>query len=359
VTISGTDYLLLWRIPDLPDGRIAVVDPSGRELVSPREAYDAIITDAWTGKPYPYDWAEQYEIAQRKRSEAKFYETANNVGSLAVDALATYAMAQVNPAAGVGPALNLLEDSLNWTTDDYDGDAYREGMSKLRRFAENAGAVESRLRDIDRTDSLPEEGVEVVSTGVDIYGKMSDVKSVGSAMTAAYKSSHLYSSAVTAGGAAAGSALFYFAVGELVASGVETITTGFKQNAKLAAANHAYNTMRLPILNELVELTDRARDGRLSPGQIIRMHLLEQQHWNVCKIGNATMHRIVTKLNQSLLGGVWDVLVDSTEAQSVLGERRDLYEWAAAASHAELGEWWNRSDDLYAASINREVYGDV
>jgi PII-like signaling protein len=232
-------------------------------------------------------------------------------------------------------------------------------MTKLHRYAKNAGVVEDRLRDIDRADSLPEEAVEVVSTGEDIYGKLDDITHVAKTTVATYKSSGLYSSAATAGGAAAGSALFYFAVGELVAAGVDTITTGFKQNAKLAAANHAYNSMRLPVLHELADLKERARNGRLSPGQIVRMHLLEQQHFNVCKIGNATMHKIVMGLNQSVLGGVWDVLVDSTEAQSVLRERRDRHELAAAASHAELGEWWARSDDTFAESVNREVYGDV
>jgi hypothetical protein len=337
------------------DGQPAVTTPEYR-LVDADAARDAFVTYVAGRSPTGFDWEDELSYARTMRGKHGASELWNRAATIGWDALAAYAMAQVNPAAAIGPIIETLQDSVAWTVQEIT-DPYMEAMTKQSRWTHTYREIEA---DVERADSLVEltdfmvEFVQIAKSVKDLAGTWDDALA---AARTAYSASGSFTTSLAAGGAAVSNAVYYAAIGELVSRGVDTVTTGMEQNAKLSAIGHAYSTTRIPVIERIIDLQRQRRDNNLSPCGAWELAYLTMNHHYMGAFANHGMYKHAHAIEQSTLGGVWDVLVNLDEVASVLEDRASTYQWGGAAAHRNYGDLMERAGDLTADSINREVDG--
>jgi len=354
VTPLDQTLFVLRGIPGA-DGKPAVTTPEYR-LVDADAARDAFVTYVAGRSPTGFDWEAELSYAHTMRGKHGASELWNRAATIGWDALAAYAMAQVNPAAAIGPIIETLQDSVAWTVQEIT-DPYMEAMTKQSQWTHTHREIEA---DVERADSLVEltdfmvEFVQTAKSIKDLAGTWDDALA---AARTAYSASGSFSTSLAAGGAAVSSAVYYAAVGELVSRGVDTVTTGMEQNAKLSAIGHAYSTTRIPVIERIVELQEQRRNNTLSPCGAWELAYLTMNHHYMGAFANHGMYKHAHAIEQSTLGGVWDALVNLDEVASVLEDRASSYQWGGAAAHRNYGDLMERAADLTAGSINRDVDG--
>lgn len=350
----GTDLLVLTGIPNA-DGKPAVTTTE-YQLVDADTARDAFVTFTHGQSNTGFDWDSQLEYARTMRTKHGMAEVWSQAANIGWDALAAYAMTQINPAAGIGPVLEVLNDSTSWVLQEA-ADPYEEAMSKQSQWTITYRNLED---DISQAESLTEMNDTMfgfVSTANSLVGYADDLSSVVSAANSAYQASNSFTTAAAAGTAATTSAAYYAAIGILVSEGVGLISSGFEQNAKLSAIGHAYSTTRIPVIERIIELEDERTANTLSPCGAWELAYLTMNHHYMGAFANQGMHKYASKINESTVGGVWDALVNVGEVASVLDERASDYQWGGAAAHYDYGERTQRAMNLTENSINLEEKG--
>jgi len=350
----GRTLLVLRGIPGAA-GRAAVAT-TDYQLVGTDTARDAFVTYVQGRSETGFDWEAELSYARTMRGKHGASELWNRAAGLGWDALAAYAMAQVNPAAAVGPVLEALQDSAAWATHEI-SDPYMEAMSKQTQWTYTHREIE---RDIERADSLVEMTdfmFDFVQTADQINGLAGTWDDALAAARTAYSTSGSFSTSLAAGGAAVSGAVYYAAVGELVTRGVDTVTAGMEQNAKLSAIGHAYSTTRIPVIRRILELESRRQDNALSPCGAWELAYLTMNHHYMGAFANHGMYKHAHAIEESAMGGVWDTLVNLTEVASVLEDRAASYQWGGAAAHRDFGVRMGRVRTLTADSLNRELHG--
>lgn len=350
----GTELLVLKGVPGA-DGKPAVTT-TDYQLVDTDTAQDAFTTFTHGQSGTGFNWESALEYARtmrRKHGMAEIWSQATNLGW---DALATYAMAQVNPAAGIGPALELFQDSTSWALQEAT-DPYREAMSKQSQWTHTYRNLESDISDAESLTDMNETMFGFLNTAVSLYGYADDLSTIVSAAQSTYQASSSFTTAATAGGVATTSAAYYAALGVLVSEGVGVITSGFEQNAKLSAIGHAYSTTRIPVIERIIELENERANNTLSPCGAWELAYLTMNHHYMGAFANQGMYKYASNINESTIGGVWDTLVNVGEVSSVLSKRASDFQWGGAAAHYDYGQRMQRAMDLTQNSINREIDG--
>jgi hypothetical protein len=73
-------------------------------------------------------------------------------------------------------------------------------------------------------------------------------------------------------------------------------------NTKLAAISHSYHTFRIPVINKILTLQDRAMDLNLSPEDAINLAWYTANHHYSGAFANAGMSNIASDLSDGFAG---------------------------------------------------------
>lgn len=348
------DLLVLTGIPNA-DGKPAVTTTE-YEIVDTDTARDAFVTFTHGQSGTGFDWESQLEYARTMLTKHGMAEVWSQAANIGWDALAAYAMAQINPAAGIGPTIEALQDSTAWALQEAT-DPYMEAMSKQTQWTQTYRSLEGDISRAESLTDMTETMFGFLSTANSLYDHVDDLSSVVSAARSAYQASNSFTTAAAAGTAATTSAVYYAAIGILVSEGVGLITSGFEQNAKLSAIGHAYSTTRIPVIERIIELENERTANTLSPGGAWELAYLTMNHHYMGAFANQGMYKYASNINQSTVGGVWDALVNVGEVASVLNERASNFQWGGAAAHHDYGGRMQRATNLTQNSINLEING--
>jgi hypothetical protein len=335
--------------------RVAVVTQDYR-LVDSDTARDALVTYVEGESERGFDWNKALSYAREMQEMHRRSEILNRAADVGWDALAAYAMSALGPTAAMGPALEALEDSISWAASEVD-DPYKEVMSKQTQWTYTYRELEHDLSRADRLSELTEGMQGFVSAGLQLADSGRDLANVVSAAQSAYNASSSFTTSLASGGVAASSALYFAAVGVLVSRGVQTITGGFEQNAKLSAIGHSYSTTRIPMIRRIQELHEKRRNYELSPCEAWELAYLVVNHHYAGAFANQGMYVEAHALEQSTAGGIWNLLVNVDGAAATLKERASSLQWGGAAAHYDFGRKIRRANELAADSINAETHG--
>ena len=344
--------LVLRDIPDT-DGRPAVTTLE-YELVDTDTARDALVTYTHGLSGTGFDWQEELSYAKSMEEKHRAAELWNRAASIGWDALAAYAMAQINPTAAIGPVLETLQDSTTWVLSEATT-PYEEAMSKQSQWTYTYRTIQA---DIEAAESLTQMSgtmYNLLDTANTLYDTVDDLADVVSAAQTVYSASNSFTTAATAGATVASSVVYYTAIGTLVSEGIDTITSGMEQNAKLSAIGHAYSLTRIPVIERIIELEEQRKNNLLSPCGAWELAYLTMNHHYMGAFANQGMFEHAHAIEQSTLGGVWDTLVNVAEVASVLRDRASSYQWGGAAAHYDYGDRMQQALDMTANSVNLEV----
>lgn len=346
----------LYVLEDIPDAsdRTAVTTPD-YELIDSNTARDALVTYVVGQSRTGFNWEDELEYARTMRGRYGATEIWTRAATIGWDALAAYAMAQVNRAAAIGPTIELLQDSTAWAVQEIT-DPYMEAMSKQTQWTYTHNQIRGDIRDADSLVEMSDSMYDYAQLAVKIAkATIDELPDLISTARSIYSASSSFTTALT--GAATSSVVYYAALGELVGRAVDTVTAGMEENAKLAAIGHAYSTTRIPMIERIIELETQRQNNTLSPCGAWELGYMKMNHHYMGAFANKGMYKYAHAVEQSLLGGVWDFLVNVDEVASVLADRASDYQWGGAAAHREFGNQLQEANSLAEDSINSELNG--
>lgn len=356
VQFGGEDLLVLRGIPGTGAGRFAVTD-SGFELVDTDTARDALVTYWWGDRTFLFDWEAELTRARSMRSVYRASELLNRAASFGWEALEAYVMAQINPGAAIPAVIDLLGESVNWAVSEI-VDPYMETMSKMSQWTYTYDEIRDQVQAAESLLSLPEVALGFADVGVAVAGTARTwVKALSAARSVYASSGSITTSLSAAGQGAAAAGVAYAALGLVTDTVVDTVTTGMKENAELSAIGHAYTVTRIPIIQRIIELHDRATDYELSPAGVWELSYLTTNHHYMSAVANHGMYRHAHAVETSPVGFVWDGLTGVAEAAEVLEKRAEKYLQGGAGAHSQLGNGLSTVFDWTAASVNHEING--
>jgi hypothetical protein len=262
----------------------------------------------------------------------------------------------ISPTAALGLVLETLQDSTDWVLTEVTT-PYEEAMSKQSQWTYTHTDIESDIEAAESFTDMTDFMWDFVDAAYTIYDTAGDIADVVSAAQTVYNSSNSFITAATTNVPAASSAVYYAAIGVLVSEGVDTVTTGMEQNAKLSAIGHAYSLTRIPVIERIIELEDQRENYTLSPCDAWEMAYLTMNHHYMGAFANQGMYEHARAIEESTLGSVWDSLVNVAEVASVLEDRASSYQWGGAAAHYDYGNRMQEVTNMTANSINREING--
>jgi hypothetical protein len=343
---------------DIPNAgrRYAVTTPE-YDLVGTDRARSALITYTWGQRAFAFDWEAEYEYARDVRSQFKRTESLNRFAELGWDLLAANALATVATPLALGPTIELYKDALTWTVGEIE-DPYMETMSKMGQWTYSDAELNRDLEQSRDLVDLTGTAADAVAVGYGIAGAAENWRTAIRAAQSAYAASSNFTLSLKAGLAASAPVLVAAAAGELAGRGLEQVTTGMHANAKLAAIGHSYHTFRIPIINKILSLRNRAINFRLSPEDAINLTWYTANHHYSGAFANAGMANIASDLSDSFAGVFWDALAEVGTTADELRKLSEQYQQAGAARHYQLGVDLREAGNRAAESINAEVDGE-
>jgi len=359
VSVGERNLLVLRGVPDADDlSRFAVTTPE-YELVGTDLARAALITFWYGERTFHFDWESKLSYARSMVDSYRQTELVTRATSFGWEALEAYAMYALAPTAAIGATLDLLNESVAWAVAEI-ADPYMETMSKLRYSTGPYGEMRKQLRQSDRLLDLPEQAFGFLNAADAVWGAYSGWSGAVSAATSAYAASGSATTALSSAGKGAASTGVYFAAIGLAADAVtDLITVGMKQNAELSAIGHAYTLTRIPIIERIRTLHERASAYELSPANAFELSYLTTNHHYMSAVANDGMYTHAHAVEQSSVGFAWDGLTGIAEAATALEDRAMNYRRAGAAAHAEAGQWMETATQRANASFNAEAFGRV
>lgn len=356
IILGDRSLKVLYAIPDAGIDRFAVTTPS-YELVDTDTARDALLTHWWGERNLPFDWDAELAYAREMRDTYRVTEILNRAASFGWEALEAYALAQVSPAAALGSVLDLLEESIAWAVSEITT-PYQEAMSKMGHWQLSYTELRENIREAASLKDLSTDALGFLDVALALDHVWDGWSAALTAGRTAYASSGSMTTALSAAGrGAAASGIYYAALGLVADTAVDTITTGMKQNAELAAIGHGYNVARIPMIERINTLQARATAYELSPGGAWELAYLTANHHFMSAVANHGMYKHAHALDTSQVGFAWDGLTGVGDAATVLEDRAHTYRRGGIAAHRDLGTGYKVASDRAANSINRERLG--
>lgn len=365
--LDGQRYYAIRKVPGTDASRWAVTTDDYR-LVDVETARHVLWANRYAGKTdhRPF-YRDDLEYSKRRRGELEMREFAARAGEIGLNVLEGWALLTLGAGVlVVGTVVDTLTDLVAWGQDELTN-PYREALTATAATGRNLDWIDTEVTALPRDQWLTADMERVVDTAAGFAGVVDDFQSVGQAFR-----TYMRGRAVSNPSA---SGMFYlgvknqavnflkgFAKGIVLAFAVDATVDAaegwFRRNAKIASILHAYHSLRIPILEELIEMETRAQAGRLAPADVVRYHLykLSMHQIRALAFDMTSMHYQQMADDGGIdLGEVMEV-IQGVEDKAEEHDRRAARS-ADAAKYALLGLGVGRSeaDAETRRSINREV----
>lgn len=367
--LNGQRYYAIQKVPGTDSSRWAVTTDDYR-LVDVETARNVLWATQYVGKTdhRPF-YRDDLEYSKRRREELEMREFAARAGEIGLNVLEAWALLYLGAGVlAIGTAVDAITDIVAWAQDEVTT-PYREALTTMAVTGRNLEWINAEVEALPQGEWLTADMEEVVDTAAGFAGVVDDFNSVGQAFR-----TYMRGRAVSNPSA---SGMFYlgvknqavsflkgFAKGIVLAFAVDRTVNAaegwFRRNAKIASILHAFHTLRIPILEELIEMETRAQDGRLPPADVVRYHLYKLSMHQL----RALAFSMTSKHYQQMaddggidLGEAMD-LIQGVEDKAEEHDRRAARS-ADSARYALLGLGAGRreADAATERCINREVAG--
>lgn len=308
VDVGYDNYYVLTDIPDAGDR--AAVTTTRYDLVDVQTAHDAFITATW--KDYGdsgIDWRANLEQARQNATEFQAYELLSRAVDVGVDALQTYALAQVNPSMAIGPAVDVFFESINWVANEVT-DPYEEGFGKIARTVQECRDLDRAAEGIDSRAAFTEQMNAAVHLGMTLH----DVAEGGSGMAEAWSQATSKTGKVVRSVSAydAAGAVKSIFVGLAIDTAIEqTIDAAIGLNAKITAAAHAHEVARMALSRRIIGLELKRADAALPPAEVVTLTRLKAAYFQIQTLLGYLMETYYGAMSDLWTGAIWDVVADA------------------------------------------------
>ena len=356
VELAGETYYVLQAIPDADDINQRAVVTTEYELVDLATAHEVLVVEEGMERPRGFDWEAALDRAESQRIRWRATEVLNRAADVGWGGLATFGMAKINPKGALPLALDTLQSSVGWVINEIDS-PYKETLSKMSEWTYTYEEQTLEFETTTRLSDISDDIFEFASVGLEAYQAIESYDQAYDALTTAAENSDAFTSSLEAGTGAAGITTFHYAKGKLISETVDTVRTGFQQNAELAAIATAFHTARIPIIERIIELQDQADAGELDPANAIELQYLISRHHLMGAYAKAGMAEQARALSESRVGSGWDVLVNVDDVIPVLEDRSEVFLEGSSKAQVDLGEWLQLVDERRDESLNAVLEG--
>ena len=357
-------YDQLYVITEMPD-----TDPSRRavtsqryELVDPDTSRDALLAETYAKKDDERGiFQSNLTWAKDVRGRLKIQEYVNRASDIGLSLLQSYALAHLSPLAAVPEAVDAVAETIDWTVDELN-DPYKQSFTALANSSKNLRWMDAKSSGIRSTAEFTDDIQYLVNKSVGLVSLVNDVDDITTAwkqvITAAASSSdEVAQSLYTKVSITAAKGLAGVFANIALDHTLEPMENWFRMNAEVASLMHAYNTVRIPVLKELIAVEKRAQNASLTPTDFIRYHTYRftlQQLRALAFSYSARRYR--GAIQGGGVKGLLTVLDNGAEKMNTHtriaenGRRRAMWEFAG------LGAGWSDVDRKLTNSINMEAY---
>lgn len=368
----GEALYVIRDIPEQPADRRAVTT-TDYELVGPELAEDALTAEYYVSNQSTVDYESRLDTARDHRERAadlQLFGRALDAGWDVTVIANGFLVGQ--PMIGLGNAISLSTDLMDWGYTEY-ADPFEEGFTKMSATLTNARTIREKAARMRNSGSLGHEIGEQLGGMVSAFSLGADTAATGRGLASAWDEAltALHRSAFPTSGAddvlgtaddlaaqsvddavAASQGMFTgFAIG--LATG--EISSVIQAKTKIHTAELAYESVRIPILERLRELQDRARTGRLTYPLAMEYGYEQATEMQMGAILFKIGAEYWRAISDSASGLVWNLVSDAdAKADNYAATARAL-EDTSKYMFLGLGADTDRIDQRYSASINAEA----
>jgi hypothetical protein len=323
-------------------------------------AKDILVSTVWTWESDNVDWEQTLEQAISEKQQWQILEDLSRTAAISSTVAGTLALSALGPSAAAGPALEALDSAVVWAADEINS-PYKRQFSRMSEMGGTLQWADAETDGVQSIVDLSEDALNVISLAVEAYNTAGDVQDVaqvaGTTLQVAQRTDSIRIGLMT-GGTLSQSVAFQMFAGLIVSETVSATAELSEYNARTAAAGVAHNTVRIPILRELVAIQEQSRERALMPPEILRYYMYQMTQYQIAAAGTNIMALNQDAVDESILGSALATVFNSEEIAQTAREASETYADLARYRIAELGAGWQDALNLYEESINVEVLDD-
>lgn len=363
VTIENREYLVLQEIPGEPPDRFAYTD----------DQYRLLAPDAATNVAISYSYCDNYTFTNERRLEYTIeqYEEFGSLermartANLLSDLSGVIALAKISPTSAASNAVSTLQTAVEWGAHELNN-PYHEQYAKMAATSSTVDWADERLSHpggalLDSTA----DALEVAQTMIGAAGAIDasedlaqSASTVREIIRQADSIRDNVSPAAVDGVDQLAPTAYTLLFGLAVDATVDSVSGVAEGQARTAAIGKGQAAARLPLLNELIELEERAGNYDLGPAGVIRMQTLHQTDYQIESAALYGQASIIENYQSSRLGSVIADLQGTNELPATIRSTAETYRDLSQFQFAAIGELFEQALENYSNSVNAEEYGD-
>lgn len=353
VTVGDARYYVIRNVPETDPGQFSVTTPEF-ELVEPVEAVDAFLTHLGSRTALRLDWEEERSMAEQRRSNMRGLELLNRALDVGTGVLETYALFKISPPSAIGSGADLLRDSISWSVSESER-PYERAFSEMAASCATAETIDARLESARSVTEIGSDGTALISDAITGYGIVettADFADGYATMADNLASRPSFTQTAAAGVTAAET----FLLAETIDFAASQLDAVFDLRARIAALFHAYDTVRIPLIDRLQIKTALAEEWALTPGDLVQYHSLMASYDHMGAMAYLGAAEYYDRMASLPSGIVWDVIdgaSDLADDYTTIGE--NLHE-AAMEHYMAIGGAWRQVGRQTMSSVNADVY---
>lgn len=357
VEVENEQYHVYHEIPDEPDDRLAFTDAEGN-LLEPERGVDVAITYTY-GDSYNIDSSRRLTYTIEQYQQFEQLEQIARAADLLAELSAAVALAKIDRKAAITEMVSAVRSVVEWGVDSY-ADPYEEYYTKMATTSRTVDWADEAIPDPSGSLlSVPGEVLGVGETMLEaasVVDTAQDLTQAASAVREVISAADSIDDSVDAGTdlrSASYTALTGLGV-ELAAGSVTEVAESQTKQAALGAGSAA---ARRPLLTEIIALETMAREFRLAPAGIYRLHALRQTDYQLEAAAWYGMSKLQRDLSESPLGPGYDALLNTDQTAESFRENAASWADVSQLTLASSGREFQRGLDRYNTSLNAVEYG--
>jgi tetratricopeptide (TPR) repeat protein len=267
-------------------------------------------------------------------------------------------------SAALSGVLQATLSTIDWAANEIDT-PYKEQFSKIHATAKNKQWLDDQLSGVKRTENLPEEFVQSLSAAkaaYDSFESITDVVSVAEDIFTAYQNSSNVKTALDQGALSGSANALSFFKTTAITEVEQTLTQIIEIYAKIVTMAKAAYSIRIPYLQEIVDLQQQAEIGELSPVQIIALqHYKAYQYYVMAAAASGIKYyqqQIATIGPDGVLGDAYSTIYSIPETSDHLEQSAENYRILGNLALEMIHAYWEGAQQTFESSINREMFDE-
>lgn len=361
VQVEGDAYLVLSDIPDEPADRYAYATP-GYSLLGPEAATDAAMAHTWQ-QAYDVDSRDRVTYTREQREQFDDVESMARTADILAELSGAIAVAKLDPLAAASNAVSAIGSAVDWAIDEATN-PYREQFNRMAATGATVGWADSELPGVDGSLQRFSDGaIDVAQLMLNTAGAVTAYDDLGQA-TSTVRDVLSAADGVRddVSGVDGVEDLRSNAYTALATTAVDAVVSGTtaiaEAQARSGALGGASAGARLPLLAEIVDLEERARQGRLGPAGILRLQCLRQTDYQIEAAAYTALAAYQDQLSSGLVGRGYDALFGTDRLAEQAAENAETWNQLSHLTMVLTGETFDRALGRYDRSLNRAEYGD-